>query len=225
MSRALSHSLLAAALAAGLIATIHATSKRTDTINRFLALDDPDPWQYRAFRHLVAHNPQLNKSAAMDVWTEGDANGFRYRIVSEEGSEYILNRVFRQTLDTERAMWATSTSVRAALTAENYAFEDAGIQADGSQTLLVKPRRKDVLLVDGVIFLNPADGDLMRIEGTLSKMPSFWTRHVRITRWYRRFAGVRMPVAVESTANVRIVGPSSFRMTYEYESVNGVRVN
>jgi hypothetical protein len=61
------------------------------------------------------------------------------------------------------------------------------------------------------------------MEGLLSKAPSFWTRHVQITRWYDRFAGVRMPTALESVANVRIAGTSTFRMTYEYESVNGER--
>jgi hypothetical protein len=62
------------------------------------------------------------------------------------------------------------------------------------------------------------------MEGRLSKPPSFWTRRVEIVRWYRRIAGVRMPVALESAANVRIAGESTFRMTYEYESINGQRV-
>jgi hypothetical protein len=81
-----------------------------------------------------------------------------------------------------------------------------------------------MLLVDGLIFLNPDDGELVRMEGLLSKAPSFWTRRVQITRWYVRFAGIRMPTALESVANVRIAGVSTFRMTYEYESVNGERI-
>jgi hypothetical protein len=52
------------------------------------------------------------------------------------------------------------------------------------------------------------------------KSPSFWTRRVEIVRWFRRVAGVRLPVAVESTANVLIAGRSTFRMDYAYESVN-----
>ena len=64
----------------------------------------------------------------------------------------------------------------------------------------------------------------VRLEGKLSKAPSFWTRHVDIIRWYKRFAGVRMPVVLESTANVLIAGRSTFRMSYEYESVNHQRV-
>jgi hypothetical protein len=197
--------------------------EKSETLQRFLALEDPDPTQYRALRHLEARNDQFGKSATMDVWTEGDADGFRYQIVSEQGSEYIRNHVFRQTLDTEQKMWGEGTPATAALTPANYVFSENGPQPDGSASLLMKPRRKDMLLVDGAIFLSPEDGDLIRMEGTLSKTPSFWTRHVRITRWYKRFAGVRMPVALDSTANVRVAGQSSFRMTYQYESVNGQR--
>jgi hypothetical protein len=80
------------------------------------------------------------------------------------------------------------------------------------------------LLVDGSIFLNPDDGDLVRMEGRLSKAPSFWARRVEIVRWYQRIAGFRMPAALESVAYVMIAGPSTFKMTYEYESINGHRV-
>jgi len=160
----------------------------------------------------------------MDVWTEGDDNGFRYQVVAEDGSDYIRNRVFRQTLDSERAMWASGALNRASLTAANYAFEDRGVQPDGSASVSVKARRKDLLLIDGAVFFSPEDGDLVRMEGRLSKTPSFWTRQVQVVRSFRRFNGIRMPVSVESTANVLIAGRSTFRMTYDYESVNGAHV-
>ena len=64
----------------------------------------------------------------------------------------------------------------------------------------------------------------MRLEGELAKAPSFWTRRVQIVRRYQRFVGIRMPVALETTAAVRIAGQSTFRMTYEYESINGQRL-
>jgi hypothetical protein len=197
---------------------------RSTIVDRFLAVEDPDPVQYRALRRLEARNDHFDSGARMEVWTEGDPSGFHYTVVSEEGSEYIRNRVFRQTLDTERTMWRSGAPDRAALTPANYVFADRGAQPDGLLSLSVKPRRKDVMLVDGAIFLSPSDGDLVRLEGKLSKAPSFWTRHVDIIRWYKRFAGVRMPVVLESTANVLIAGRSTFRMSYEYESVNHQRV-
>jgi hypothetical protein len=227
MTRGLSHGLLAASVAALLVSHMSASGPANDSpaiLQRFLALDDPTPTQFKALRRLEARNEKFEKSAWMDVWTEADASGFRYHVVCEDGSDYIRSKVFRASLDTEREMWAAGSPYEGALTPANYVFEDRGAQPDGLASLAMKPRRKGVLLVDGSIFLNPDDGELVRMEGRLSKTPSFWTRRVEIIRWYQRIAGFRMPTALESVANVRIAGISTFRMTYEYESINGQRV-
>jgi hypothetical protein len=222
--RRLIHGVVAALLAACALGHVRATSNMP-VLQRFLALRDPAPTDYRALRHLDARNDHFESSAWMDVWTDADrAGGFRYRIVAEGGSEYIRSKVFIATLEMERKMWASGEPERAAFTTENYTFEDRGERSDGLTGLSVTPRRKDLLLLEGSIFLRPEDGELMRIEGRLSKAPSFWTRRVEIVRRYERIAGVRMPVALESVANVRIAGPSTFRMSYEYEIVNGERV-
>ena len=196
----------------------------TPALERYFALDDTSPSDVRALRHLEAHNDQFNSSAWMDVWTEADASGFRYRVIGEGGSDYIRSKVFRACLDGERKMWAENAPARTALTPANYVFEDAGVHADGLTSFSIKPRRKDALLVDGSIYLDPDDGDLVRVEGRLIKSPSFWTRRVDVVRWYRRFAGVRLPVALESIADVRFAGESTFRVTYDYEFVNSQRV-
>jgi hypothetical protein len=226
MSRGLGRSVLLAAFAALLAA--HAGAGPTNTapavLERFLSLDDPAPHQFRALRHLEARNDKFEKRAWMDVWTEGDPSGFRYEIVSEEGSDYIRSKVFRATLETERKMWASGAADKAALTPANYVFEERGAQPDGLTLLTMTPRRKDVMLIDGSIYLNPDDGELVRMEGRLAKSPSFWTRRVEIVRWYRRIAGFRVPTSLESIANVRVAGVSTFRMSYEYESINGQRV-
>ncbi len=225
MSRGLRRCLLIAPMMALLVvgsgAATPATSQSSSILERFLALDDPTPTQYRALRHLEAQNDKFEKNAWMDVWTDADVSGFRYRIVAEDGSDYIRNRVFRASLETERKMWASGAPDKAGFTLANYIFEDRGAHPDGLASLAVTPRRKDLLLVDGVIFLRPDDGELMRLEGELAKSPSFWTRRVHIIRHYQRFLGIRMPVALETTAAVRIAGRSTFRMTYEYESING----
>jgi hypothetical protein len=227
MTRGLSVSLLAASVAALLGAHANAAGPASASpaiLQRFLALDDPTPAQFRALRHLEARNEKFEKSARMDVWTEADANGFRYTIVCEDGSDYIRSKVFRASLDAERDMWSTGSPEQGAVTPANYVFEDRGAQPDGLASIAMKPRRKGLLFVEGAIYLNPDDGELVRIEGQLTKTPSFWTRRVEIVRWYQRIAGFRMPTALESVANVRVAGVSTFRMTYEYESINGQRV-
>ena len=64
----------------------------------------------------------------------------------------------------------------------------------------------------------------MRLEGQLAKAPSFWVRQVQIVRSYQRIAGARMPVVTEAVANIRLAGRATFRMTYEYKTVNGRQV-
>ena len=98
MERGLSRSVLVASIAA--LAAAHtiaaapsdATIPAPSILQRFLALSDPSPSSYRALRHLEARNDKFDMSAWMDVWTEIDASGFRYRIVAEEGSESIRSR-------------------------------------------------------------------------------------------------------------------------------------
>jgi hypothetical protein len=204
---------------------LHASQPGVPLLQRFLARADGPPVEYRALRHLEARNDHFGASAWMDAWTEFDqTHGMRYEVVGEGGSSYIRKKVLVAALDGEQKLWAANEPQRASLTPDNYSFENGGPTPDGLHWLGVKAKRKDILLVDGSIFLQPDDAELARIEGRLSKAPSFWTRRVEIVRQYQRIAGVRVPVAVESVAHVLIAGRSTFRMTYDYQIVNGHHV-
>jgi len=176
---------------------------------------------YRALRHLEARNDRFDKAAWMDVWTEGDHTGFRYTVVSKGGSQYIQSRVFLPALEAEQKMWATGAPERASINLTNYAFSNCMDDEEGLSRISVTPKRKDILLVKGSILVRADDGDLVRVQGILSKTPSFWTRRVEVVRHYQRVGGVRMPVSLESVASVLVAGESTFKMTYQYETVNG----
>jgi len=194
-------------------------------LQRYLARGVEPTVEYRALRHLEASNAHFGVRGWMDAWTEyTHAGGFRYEIVAEGGSHHVRNRVLRPTLESEQRMWTAREPQRAAVTPENYVFSDSPRLHEGLAPLGITPRRKDVLLVEGSIFVEPSDGELRRIEGRLSKSPSFWTRRVDIVRRYDRVGGVRVPVAIQSTAHVLIAGESTFSMSYEYETINGQRV-
>jgi hypothetical protein len=171
---------------------------------------------------MEARNEHFGADAWMEVRTEADADGFRYEILNEGGSGYIRSKVFLPALETEQEMWGGAN--RGAFTAANYTFAEPSADAEGLVSVAVKPKRKDVLLVNGSILLRPEDSDLIRVRGMLSKTPSFWTRRVEIVREYARIGGVRLPVRLESIAHILVAGKSTMTMTYEYESVNGVPV-
>jgi len=198
-------------------------ASRSPSVERFLAVPDPVPQRVRAFRHLEVRSDHLDE-AWLDVWTELDGNDLRYDVIREGGSSFIRHHVLRAALKSESDLRRSGSAERANFTLENYNFEDRGLQPDGLISLGVKPRKKDVLFLDGSLFLTAGDADLVRLEGRLAKSPSFWASHVEITGWFRRVAGFRLPVAYESVANVWVVGRSTFRMSFEYETVNGVRV-
>lgn len=200
-----------------------ADAARPPVLERFLTAEHSSP-SYRALRRLDARNEHLQSTAWMDVWTEADASGFSYEIVAQGGSDYIRSRVFTAALEAERRLSAAGTAHLAAITPDNYLFEDRGAEPTGLARVGLKPRRKDLMLVEGSILLRPEDGDLVRIQGSLAKPPSFWIRRVEIDRRYERIGGVRLPVSLESVARVLIAGRSTFTVTYLYETVNGLRI-
>lgn len=192
----------------------------TRTVEQFLARNQ-EPRQYRALRRLEAATGRLDRTGWLEAWTEfTSGGGLRYDIVAEGGAESVRRRVLRAVLQREKEFADRTPTFAAAIAPANYLFEPDGVDASGLVKLLLTPRRKDDMLIEGAMFLTPDEGDLVRVEGRLVKSPSFWVRKIDVVRHYRRIQGLRLPVTVESTAQVRFVGPASFRMTYRYVEID-----
>jgi hypothetical protein len=193
------------------------------TASAIPALRDTPVTQYRAFRRMHASNEKFNQEGSIECWTELDAKGFRYQIVSQHGSSYIREKVLDKLLRREQELIASGEAARADLTDDNYEFADVyGVDPDsGERAVLLTPRRKDMLLVNGRMILNEDGTELLRVEGRLSKNPSFWTSAVEIVREFARLDGVRVPVAVDMVAKVKFAGTSRLDVQYEYETING----
>jgi hypothetical protein len=176
--------------------------------------------QYRAYRRMHAATDNGKHEAWLDAWTELKEGRFSYEIVSERGSETVRGKVLRSMLQREQELVNSGNTDKGELTAANYEFTDAGRDADGTRVVQIKPKRNDVLLVDGHAVLDDG-GELLRVEGRLAKNPSFWTSLVNIIRRYARIGGVRVPVATETIAKVKMVGTAKLQVFYDYESVNG----
>ena len=162
----------------------------------------------------------------MEVVTAYDPfGGLTYSIVAQGGSERIQRRVLKAVLQAEQEHSARGEWHKANLSRANYEFNFGGYAGDGMLKMQLTPRRRDSRLVTGSALLTAKSGNLVRVEGRLSKSPSFWVRWVEVARSYSPIGGVMMPVAIESTADVRIAGMSTFTMTYDYQMVDGQAVN
>jgi hypothetical protein len=196
------------------------------SLARFPGQPDAQLNSYVAMRHLSASARNGSLRASAVVWTSLDSRqGFRYAFRSEEGSNSIRQRVFRGVLEGERKSAGRMSGTQSLISPANYEFEPEGSTDGGLVRVRATPRHKDPMLIEGALFVRPEDGDLVRLEGRLSKRPSFWTRRVDVVHRFARLAGVRVPVSVESTAQVLFVGTGTFEMTWDYESINDVPVH
>ena len=209
-------------LAGSAVMPVHATPDfANNPISRFFSRTEQPLREYRAYRRMHASSANSSKYEAwLDAWTELKDGKFSYQVVSERGSDTVRSRVLHAVLAREQQLINSGDGAKGDLTIDNYEFTEGGRDADGSQVVQMKPRRNDVLLVDGRAVLN-ARGELMRVEGKLAKNPSFWTSLVNIVRRYARIGGVRVPVATETTAKVKFVGTAQMEVVYDYQSVNG----
>jgi hypothetical protein len=192
-----------------------------ELVGRFLASATPRLTSYQARRTLAASTRGGKMTASLEARTSVDANGrFDYEITREEGSDLIRRKVLVAALEEERRARDENDS-SAEVTPANYELE---VDDDRDGDLLrihLRPRRKSPHLIEGTAFVTHDRLDMVRVEGELSKRPSFWTRRVEITRHYARVCGVRVPIEMQSRADVRFVGDSTFTMTYDYETING----
>lgn len=193
-------------------------------LDRFLANDQQPLREYTAVRRLsaVARGGKMRASLVARTSLDPTA-GFRYKVLEEEGSGLLRGRVLHAALEAEVQANSRSQAGRGALTRQNYEFPSSLSTPEGIR-VEIRPKRKDALLMEGTMLLTHDEADLLAIEGRLVKRPSFWTRKVDIVRRYGRVAGFRVPVSMDSTAEVLLAGRSTFSMQYEYESINGTTV-
>jgi hypothetical protein len=194
-------------------------------VDRFLDAEDPPLVSYRAVRRLEAAARDGKMHASLTAMTSLDpGRGFHFEILDERGSSLIRSKVLRAALEAERRLRDSGDTARNAVTKSNYEFGLAEVDRPGLVRIGIRPRRPDALLVVGSILLTEDSADLVSIEGRLIKRPSFWTRRVDIVRRYKRLAGIRVPISMESTADVLLGGRSTFSMRYAYEAINDERV-
>jgi hypothetical protein len=207
-------------LAGSAVLPAHEPASPGNAIVNFFSRSEQPLHQYRALRRMHTTSENGRYEAWLEAWTELKDGRFTYQIVSERGSDMARGKVLRPMLAREQELVNKGDGSKSEYTPDNYEFVEAGRDGDGARVVQIKPRRNDVMLVDGRAVLNDG-GDLLRVEGKLSKNPSFWTSLVNIVRRYARIGGVRVPVATETTAKVKFVGTAQMQVLYDYQSVNG----
>ena len=210
-------------LASAMPTSVAATAEESaeTLVQKVVAQTTRSGFGIRATREMKAGTVSGKHKGWMEVETTVTPTGaFSWRVIDEGGSERTRNKVFRELLEAEADAWRAGSRDATALTLANYEFTPIGSPAPGQIALRLKPRRADSKLIDGTLVVT-SDGYPVRLEGRMAKSPSFWVRSVTVVKHYRRFAGVALPITIESLADVKIFGKASFSMRYQYSEVNG----
>ena len=196
-----------------------------EVLDRFFHSGEPPLTSYSARRVLEASTMGGRMSASLEAWTYLDPEGrFRFAVIRESGSELIRQHVLLGALNAEQRSRNQRETGQAELTPANYDFQLDGGPEHELVRIRLLPRRQTPMLLNGTVTVKRENGDVVRIEGSLSEPPSWWTRHVYVVRTYARIAGVRVAVGMSSHADVRVAGDSSFSMSYDYTMINGHQI-
>ena len=152
---------------------------------------------------------------------EHDERGFRYEIVSERGSDYARNKVLKTVLKTRtgidrRRTQRTSDAVRRQLRVHR-----CGTNVEGVRYVLLKPKRKDVLLVDGRMVLTRTP---LSCYGSKAACPrTHLSGPTRSTSFVTTAVSTACASPSRPSRSPRSGSPAyrKLEVHYDYESING----
>ncbi len=180
--------------------------------------------QYEVKRTFYAANPRFKMESLLEVTTHfRRPNTFESEVVRSEGSSMIRERVFDKILDAEKEANSTNEIKQdVSIRPENYNF--AFVKKDVCDgrpcyQLKISPRQKSKYAIVGEVWVDAADGAMIRIQGSPAKKPSMWTLNTEIERHYSRISGVWLCDSIESQSNIFIGGPSTLKVVYNYVEV------
>jgi hypothetical protein len=149
-----------------------------------------------------------------------------FTTIAANGSQFIRAYVFNQLMKREAAR-ARRQDRDSYITPNNYTFEPLGKGQIGNTYCSVVhaiPKRKEVYLFEGKIWIDDQDFAIVKVAGHLAKSPSHWIKRVDFVRQYQKIDGFWLPVRQRSIAKVRLYGTKILTIDYRSYAVDAGKV-
>jgi hypothetical protein len=175
-----------------------------------------DTEHYQVFRNKDETHPV----AEMTVKTTYNMKtGKSYEILSESGSTVVRNLVLHAILDNEQHVNEPGIREGAWITTANYDMQvkPGGIQSvDGRDCIAIslRPRRKEPYLLDGTLWVNAQNGEIVRIEGKASKSSSVFSGETQMMRQYVDLEGFGEATHARAESNSFLLGQTVVTIDY-----------
>ncbi|MGO9337221.1 MAG: hypothetical protein ACLPY1_06905 [Terracidiphilus sp.] len=164
---------------------------------------------YTGNRQYVLDNPRFDKKARMEVRVTCAADGTEsFQVVSEQGWK-SANLLLRKMLESESETSIPLEHPKNRVTSDNYEFqmiESTPLDGRLAYVIDVIPKRQDVVLFRGRIWVDAEDYALARVEGEPAKITSVWIHSVHFTQVYRKSGEYWFPWSTTSITEARILG-------------------
>jgi len=172
---------------------------------------------YHAQRRYVAENSHFSLRAEVAVAEAYSSGEKEFQIVSESGSPFIRRKVIDKLLDAELDAGSKENRDESQVTPGNYLFRQTGTEVISGRTCYVfeiSPKGAKKYLMRGRVWIDAEDFAIVRMDGTPSKNPSFWTRKTHFVRTYEKHGVFWLPASVESDSDILIAGKSTLKINY-----------
>lgn len=174
---------------------------------------------YSATRRYVLKNARFNQDAEMLVHMQVTAEkGKVFQVLSEHGVEGLARRVFKKVLDGEAEASRTSAKQFNKVTPENYEFRLIGTEDRSGHrchVMEIKAKSKSKYLMNGKIWVDATDYQIVRMEGRSAASLSFWVGKPYLVYDFQKVGGWWLGARNQSIADARIVGTTE--MTVEVQ--------
>ena len=142
----------------------------------------------------------------------------QFTVVSQTGSKFIIDHVFKKLLEGEQEAASSEESRRrTALSTENYDFSLAGYEnsPEGGRYILdLLPKTKNKFLYRGRIWIDAKDFAVVRIDAEPAKNPSFWIKKTHIEHRYVKVDHFWLPAENHTESLVRLGGKATLSIEY-----------
>jgi hypothetical protein len=179
---------------------------------------------YRSERHYEVEYHGFPEDLAASVVVEARfdaASGKSFQTVSQRGSKFLIDKVLKRALDSEKE--ASQNKASTALTPANYRFNLLGnetLATGPAYILLVDPHQPSKFLYRGKIWVDATDFAVVKMETQPAKNPSFWISKTAIQTTSIKVAGLWFPEKLRSETKVRLGGTAVLSIefgSYEVE--------
>lgn len=165
----------------------------------------------------VGRLPNVRKEAEIEARRIVAPSGaVEYTVLHRTGDNGVQKDVIARFMNAEVEAAAKHTQ-SVAITPQHYRFKYRGQQTQSDRLVHVfevQPRKKQVGLFKGEIWLDAETGLTVREAGRLVKTPSFFLKQVDFEREFDIQDGISLPRTLRTQVMTRIWGPAELEIRY-----------